>query len=239
MTDAFPQPERMTKGTVVDSIVQTLADDIISGRLAPGTKLDAQAMAERFGVSRTPIRETFGHMAAMGLVTHRPNRGVIVATLSPAALSDLYEAMAELEAALARLAALRINSEQRETLLQLHQDSVHLVRDGSADDYARYNQRFHALIFEAAQSSQLQQLAEATRRRLAPFRRAQFRLTNRVSKSWEEHDAIVRAILAGDADGVARLMRLHVQTVSAMTAEFVAEHQPSAGQRGHQGERSA
>ncbi|WP_328190160.1 GntR family transcriptional regulator [Marinobacter sp. OP 3.4] len=232
MTRLPLQPERAGKGTVVDSIVQTLADDIISGRLTPGTKLDAQAMAQRFGVSRTPIRETFGHLAAMGLVTHRPNRGVIVATLSPDALSDLYEAMAELEAALARLAALRMNSDQRQALLELHQESVHLVRDGTADDYARYNQRFHALIFEGAQSSQLQQLAEATRHRLAPFRRAQFRLTNRVSKSWEEHDAIVRAILAGDADGVARLMRLHVQTVSAMSAEFVAEHQLPMGTRG-------
>jgi DNA-binding GntR family transcriptional regulator len=229
--DLLP-PERAGKGTMVDSIVQTLADDIVSGRLTPGSKLDAQAMAERFGVSRTPIRETFGHLAAMGLVTHRPNRGVIVATLSPNALNDLYEAMAELEAALARLAALRMNSRQRDTLLQLHQDSVHLVRDGSADDYARYNHDFHALIFEGAQSSQLQQLAEATRTRLSPFRRAQFRMSNRVSKSWEEHDAIVRAIIAGDADGVARLMRLHVQTVSAMSAEFIAEHQLSSDHRG-------
>jgi DNA-binding GntR family transcriptional regulator len=218
-------PDRAGKGTVVDSIVQTLADDIVSGRLIPGTKLDARGMAERFGVSRTPIRETFGHLAAMGLVTHRPNRGVIVATLSPNALTDLYEAMAELEASLARLAALRMKSDQRDALLQMHQESVHLVRDGSADEYARYNYDFHELIFEGAQSSQLRQLAEATRTRLAPFRRAQFRMTNRVSKSWEEHDAIVRAILAGDADGVARLMRLHVQTVSAMSAEFVAEHQ--------------
>lgn len=224
--------ERAGKGSVVDSIVQTLADDIVSGRLTPGTKLDARGMAERFGVSRTPIRETFGHLAAMGLVTHRPNRGVIVATLSPDALSDLYEAMSELEASLARLAALRMNSGQREALLQLHQESVHLVRDGSADDYARYNQQFHEMIFEGAQSSQLRQLAEATRTRLAPFRRAQFRMTNRVSKSWEEHDAIVRAILAGDADGVARLMRLHVQTVSAMSAEFVAEHQLPADTTG-------
>ena len=226
MTGLNPEmPERAGKGTVVDSIVQTLADDIVSGRLIPGTKLDARGMAERFGVSRTPIRETFGHLAAMGLVTHRPNRGVVVATLSPEALSELYEAMSELEAALARLAALRMNSAQREALLKLHQDSVHLVRDGSADEYARYNHAFHERIFEGAQSSQLRQLAEATRTRLAPFRRAQFRMTNRVSKSWEEHDAIVRAILAGDADGVTRLMRLHVQTVSAMSAEFVAEHQ--------------
>lgn len=236
MTDVSPaMPERAGKGTVVDSIVQTLADDIVSGRLIPGTKLDAQGMAERFGVSRTPIRETFGHLAAMGLVTHRPNRGVVVATLSPEALSDLYEAMSELEAALARLAALRMNSEQRQALLELHQASVHLVRDGSADDYSRYNHEFHELIFEGAQSSQLRQLAEATRTRLAPFRRAQFRMTNRVSKSWEEHDAIVRAILTGDADGVARLMRLHVQTVSAMSAEFVAEHQLSLEGKGQSG----
>lgn len=229
MTGPTASADRRGKGTVVDTIVQALADDIISGNLTPGTKLDAQAVAERFGVSRTPIRETFGHLAAMGLLTHRPNRGVIVATVSPGALSDLYEAMAELEAALARLAALRMNSDQRQALLELHQDSVHLVRDGTADDYARYNKRFHAMIFEGAHSSQLQQLAEATRHRLSPFRRAQFRLTNRVSKSWEEHDAIVRAILAGDADGVARLMRLHVQTVSAMSAEFVAEHQQGPG----------
>ncbi|WP_203301521.1 GntR family transcriptional regulator [Marinobacter sediminum] len=214
------------KGTVVDSIVQNLADDIVSGQLAPGTKLDAQTMAERFGVSRTPIRETFGHLAAMGLVTHRPNRGVVVATLSPEALSDLYEAMAELEASLARLAALRMNSHQRETLERLHNESIHLVRDGTSDEYDQFNRTFHALIFEAARSPQLQQLAETTRTRLAPFRRAQFRLNNRLSKSWEEHDAIVRAILTGDAEGVARLMRAHVQTVSAMSAEFIAEHQP-------------
>lgn len=218
------------KGTVVDSIVQNLADDIVSGRLMPGTKLDAKTIAERFGVSRTPIRETFGHLTAMGLVTHRPNRGVVVATQSPESLADLYEAMAELEASLARLAALRMNSRQREVLEHLHSESIHLVRDGTSDEYDRFNHTFHTLIFEAARSPQLQQLAETTRSRLAPFRRAQFRLSNRLSKSWEEHDAIVRAILAGDGDGVARLMRAHVQTVSAMSAEFIAErqHRPAA-----------
>jgi len=218
------QGQGLRKGNVVDRIVQSLADDIVGGRLTPGTKLDAQSMAERFGVSRTPIRETFGHLSAMGLVTHRPNRGVIVSTMRPEALSDLYEAMAELEAALARLATLRMNRDQRERLEQIHRESVHLVRDGSTEAYSRFNQEFHDLIFEAAQSSQLQDLALATRARLAPFRRAQFRVPNRISKSWEEHDAIVRAILIGDADSVGRLMRLHVQTVSAISAEFVAEH---------------
>ncbi|WP_286253374.1 GntR family transcriptional regulator [Marinobacter shengliensis] len=218
------QGQGLRKGNVVDRIVQSLADDIVGGRLTPGTKLDAQSIAERFGVSRTPIRETFGHLSAMGLVTHRPNRGVTVSTMRPEALSDLYEAMAELEAALARLATLRMNREQRERLEQIHRESVHLVRDGSTEAYSRFNQEFHDLIFEAAQSSQLQGLAVATRARLAPFRRAQFRVPNRISKSWEEHDAIVRAILIGDADSVGRLMRLHVQTVSAISAEFVAEH---------------
>ena len=212
------------KGNVVDEIVQSLADDIVSGRLVPSTKLDAQGIAKRFRVSRTPVRETFGHLAAMGLVTRRPNRGVIVSTLLPQALSDLYEAMSELEAALARLATLRMNREQREHLQQIHLESVHLARDGSTDAYARFNQSFHDLIFAAAESPQLKDLAIATRARLAPFRRAQFRVFNRMSKSWEEHDAIVRAIVAGDADSVGRLMRLHVQTVSAISAEFIAEH---------------
>jgi DNA-binding GntR family transcriptional regulator len=216
----------LRKGTTVDTVVHTLADDIVSGRLLPGTKLDAKTAAERFGVSRTPIRETFGHLAAMGLVTHRPNRGVIVATMSADSLTYLYEAMAELEASLARLATLRMNSEQRQTLQNLHRESIHLVRDGTSDEYDEFNHNFHSLIFEAAQSPQLKRLAEATHSRLAPFRRAQFRMKNRMSKSWEEHDTIVRAIVAGDADGVARLMRGHVQTVSAMSAEFLAGHQP-------------
>jgi len=236
MTQAPLPYERAKKGSVVNGMVQSLADDIVSGRLTPGTKLDAQGIAERFGVSRTPVRETFGHLAAMGLVTHRPYRGVAVATLSPEALTDLYEAMAELEAALARLAALRMNSEQRAALQQLHQNSFNLVRDGNADDYSRYNQEFHDLIFQGAQSSQLRQLAETTRTRLAPFRRAQFRMTNRISKSWEEHDAIVRTTLAGDAEAVARLMRSHVQNVSATSVEFVTENHPqSVESRGEKG----
>lgn len=214
------------KGKTVDTIVHTLADDIVSGKLVPGAKLDAKAVAERFGVSRTPIRETFGHLAAMGLVTHRPNRGVIVATLSTDSLNYLYEAMAELEASLARLATLRMSRQQRQALEKLHKNSIHLVRDGTSDEYDQFNRDFHAQIFQAAQSPQLKQLAEATRTRLAPFRRAQFRMTNRMSKSWEEHDAILSAIMAGDADGAARLMRSHVQTVSAMSAGFVAEHLP-------------
>ena len=106
------------KGRVVETLIQTLADDIVSGRLTPGTKLDAQSVAARFSVSRTPIRETFGYLAAMGLVTYRPNRGVMVSTLSPAVLNELYEAMAELEAALARLAALRMNSKQRDHIIR-------------------------------------------------------------------------------------------------------------------------
>ena len=148
---------------------------------------------------------------------------MVVATLSAEALSNLYEAMSELEAALVRLATLRISDEERDQLAAMHQASATLVRGNRPEDYSQFNHKFHSLIFTAARSPQLQELAQATRTRLAPFRRAQFRLHKRLSQSWEEHEAIVRAILAGDADGAARLMRLHVQTVSAMSAEFVAE----------------
>lgn len=221
-----PVATAVVKGTAVETVVQTLADDIVSGRLAPGTKLDALSVAERFGVSRTPIRESFSHLASMGLVVHRPNRGVVVATLSADALNDLYEAMAELEAALVRLATLRMNDDERRQLKSMHRQSMQLVRGHEPEAYARFNHRFHSLIFTAARSRHLQELAQTTRSRLAPFRRAQFRLSKRLSQSWEEHDAIVRAILAGDADTAARLMRVHVQTVSAMSAEFVAGHRP-------------
>lgn len=113
---------KLREGTTVDDMLSILADEIISGEIAPGTKLDARVIAERFAVSRTPVREMFGHLAAMGLVEKRPNRGVTVANITDELLMAMYEAMSELEAACARLCALRMTLEERQSLQRLHKE---------------------------------------------------------------------------------------------------------------------
>ncbi len=104
------------------------------------------------------------------------------------------------------------------------------MRDGAIDEYERFNQEFHSLLYEGCHNGYLRDLLNATRARLAPFRRAQFNLRGRLAASWREHDSVVEAILRGDGDGAARAMRDHLATVSGAAAEYVStqSHQLSA-----------
>lgn len=213
-------------GTTVEEMARTLADEIIRGVLAPGTRLDEGGLAERFGVSRTPVREALGHLQAMGLVTRPPNRRAIVTPITDQLLTEMFEAMAELEASCARLAATRMTAGERRALDALHQDTRTLVRRGAQEEYELLNSRFHGLLYQGSHSGYLRDLAVATRNRCSPFRRAQFRLDGRLHHSWEEHDVIVRAILRGDGEAAAQAVRAHMVTVSAASAAFVTPYRP-------------
>lgn len=212
---------RSREGTTVDEMLEQVADEIIRGKIAPGTKLDARVIAERFDVSRTPVREMFAHLAAMGLVVRRPNRGVTVAQITDETLLGMYDAMAELEAACARLCAFRMTLQERQQLQKLHQASLHHLHDDSTADYEACNLAFHSALYAGAHSPYLREMALAIRGRLQPFRHAQFRLPKRPSHSWKEHDAIVSAILAGDAEAAAQATRAHVLQVSHGSRDYL------------------
>ena len=220
-------PQRQTRAA---ALAAPLADEILRGGLAPGRRLDEQELAQRFAVSRTPVREALGQLAATGLVEHRPRRGVIVAVIAPQRLQDMFVAMAELEAAASRLCAIAMTPDERQGLEALHRASQAAVREGGIDEYERFNQEFHSLLYAGCHNGYLRDLLHATRARLAPFRRAQFNLRGRLASSWREHEAVVQAILRGDGDGAARAMREHLATVSGAAAEYVAiqSHQLSA-----------
>ena len=104
--------------TLVERLSQQLADDIADGALAPGTKLDAQSLARRFDVSRTPVRETQSRLASSGLVEKQAHRGVVVATVSLERLLQMFEVMTELEGACARFAAERMSAAEKRALAE-------------------------------------------------------------------------------------------------------------------------
>src|SRR5579864_6262690 len=109
-------PQRITRA---EELRLALADEIINGSLAPGATLDETLLAQRFNVSRTPVREALRQLAASGLVETRPHRGAVVASLSHDRLNALFEAMAELEATCAGLAAERMSAAERQALQQI------------------------------------------------------------------------------------------------------------------------
>jgi DNA-binding GntR family transcriptional regulator len=199
--------------TRTDRLADQIADAILVGSLEPGMRLDEQGLAERFGVSRTPVREALRQLAASGLIIARPRRGAVVASVTPDQLNGLFVAMGEIEATCARLAALSMTPLERRALVALHERMGMLARRGRHDDYLEANQSFHAQIYGGAHNSVIEEFAIALRRRLEPYRRMQFRAPGRLRKSHAEHDDVVRAIVAGDAIAAHAGMLSHVNLV--------------------------
>ncbi len=217
--DAEPLP----RTTRADRLREALADDIISGKLNPGTRLDEHDLARLFGVSRTPVREALRQLDATGLVETRPHRGVFVASLNPERLARLFEALAEVEGLCAGYAAMRMAPTQRRLLLEAHEACRLAMHETSTDIYHEANIVFHEQVQRGADNDFLHESAVRLRQRLAPFSRAQFRNAGRLQRSFLEHEAVVNAILRGEALTAQRAMRLHVGRVETAFADFAGE----------------
>jgi DNA-binding GntR family transcriptional regulator len=204
-------PER--RRTLAEELRLQLADEIVRGVLAPGMSLDETELARRFGVSRTPVREAIRLLAASGLIDARPHRGAVVARPSAERIAGMFEALKELEGLLSGLAALHMTSAERRALDHLHGELAILVRAGDPQRYYEVNLKFHVAIYAGSHNTYLAELTEATRARIAPFSRAQFRGVGRLPKSYGEHQLVVDAILRGDRDGAVAAMRDHIETV--------------------------
>jgi DNA-binding GntR family transcriptional regulator len=199
--------------TLAEELRLQLADEIVRGLIAPGASLDEMELARRFGVSRTPVREAIRQLDASGLVEARAHRGAVVARPSAERLAGMFEAMAELEALCAGFAAERMAGAERERLEVSHESLRALIHSGDPQRFHEMNEAFHGVIYAGAHNAYLAELALATRSRVQPFRRAQFRNLGRLAKSHVEHDRVVVAIMRGDREGAAAAMHAHIITV--------------------------
>ena len=201
------------KITRAEELRLQLADEIVRGALPPGAALDETEIAQRFKVSRTPVREALRQLAVSGLVDARAHRGAVVARPSLDRLSGMFEAMAELEALCAGLAAERMPAAERHGLEAIHEELRVLSHAGNPERFHAVNERFHNAIYAGSQNGYIAEMTLATRVRVQPFRRAQFRNLGRLAKSQAEHERVVIAILRGDRIGAAAAMRAHIEQV--------------------------
>jgi DNA-binding GntR family transcriptional regulator len=199
--------------TQAERLAGSIADAVLSGEFPPGFRLDETALAERFGVSRTPVREAIRLLASTGLIDVKPRRGASVAMATSAQLETLFGAMAEIEATCARLAAVSMTPIERRRLQGRHETMAELVLRDDREAYAAANVEFHTLIYLGAHNDILGEFAKGLRRRLAPFRRAQFRTEGRTSRSHLEHAAVVKAIASCDAAAAHATMFHHMSLV--------------------------
>ncbi len=193
-----------------DIIADEIEELIFGGIFPEGARLDEHALADRFDVSRTPIREALQKLVQSGLATQIPRRGVFVRQPGPVELIEMFEVMAELEAAAARLATLRITDAALNDLRAANALCRKAVEQNNPAAYYLENERFHRIIYVQSGNSFLLAEAERLHRRLRPFRRQQLRLRGRLAQSMAEHEDIVKALTRGDAPGAADALRAHV-----------------------------
>jgi DNA-binding GntR family transcriptional regulator len=201
------------KPTLVERLTQRLSDEIASGLLGPGVRLDEKSVAERFATSRTPVREALGRLVAIGLAERRPHRGVVVAAVGPERLGHMFEVMTELEGSCARFAAARMTVVERDALARVHAASAAAAANDDAAAYVAYNRDFHQAIYAGTHNPFLVETTQDVRRRLAPFRNAQFHVGGRPSASFAEHAVVLEAVLAADGAAAHAAMTRHIARV--------------------------
>jgi DNA-binding GntR family transcriptional regulator len=194
----------------VGRIREALENAIVDGRFCPGARLDPEALAREYGVSRTPIREALQQLETSGLVRVAPKRGTFVSEWSVEELAERFEMMAEIEASCARLAARRINDPELAELEIVHEGCRSFAERGSVDAYYAENSRFHNCIYRATHNAFMAQEASRLHAMLQPYRRLQLQVRNRLARSFAEHDAVVAAIRTGDGEAAAKAMLDHV-----------------------------
>lgn len=205
--------EKKKQPTATDRVRTILADEIVRGVIGPGVVLDEVSLAQRFAVSRTPVREAIRQLEAIGFATARPHRGALVPQFTAEKLTEMFLVMAEMEALCARYAALYALPEGRTRLREAHETCCAAALEGDIDVYYAANIRFHETVYAIGRNQFLAETTIAVRNRLAPFRKAQFRSIGRLKLSVAEHEKVVEAILAGDGDSAAAAMRDHMLEV--------------------------
>ena len=206
------------KQVLSQSIATDLEAEILLGQIASGTRLDEAALARRFGVSRTPVREALQIVVARSLAVRQPYKGVVVSEISPERIDQLFEAMGEIEALCGRFAAQRMTMEERAALLREHEAMARMARSGDTAGYEEANTRFHQLIYAGSHNEDFAEMAETMRMKLAPFRRSQLADAARIARSNTEHDQIVEAIVERDGPAAERALRRHLLSAARSKA---------------------
>src|SRR5690349_9685038 len=186
-----------------------LEEAILEGGLKPGERLGAEALAQRFGTSRTPIREALLQLEAQGLVDVEPNRGAVVRSFDRDDLFDLYQLRALLEPRAAALAAPRISDADVERLRELCE----------AEDQLVANEAFHRIILEAAGSPRLIDAMRAATGIPRAFRSVFWHDDRQREESLMCHRRLVAAFTTRDPQLAEAVMRMHILGAIAFLEE--------------------
>ncbi len=202
-----------------ETVHGALVEEIVSGALRPGETLHELDLVQRFGLSRTPIREALLRLEQTGLAERGPRRALVVRRLDPADMAELFEAVGEVESTIAALAALRMTEVERHRLSAIVEEGD----TAGADTYGEVNARFHAAIRDGGHNAVLAATLDELTLRTLPWRAAQVSVhAPRRAASRTEHREIAAAIHARDAGAARDAMRRHIASSYCTLSDILA-----------------
>jgi DNA-binding GntR family transcriptional regulator len=210
--------ETIARSALYQEVAERLRARIFAHELLPGSWIDEQALAESFGISRTPMREALKVLAAEGLVTLRPRRGCYVSEVTDRDLDEVFPVLALLEGRCALEAARKAGPADVRRLEAIHD---RLERAAAAADVERFfeaNQAFHKALQELAGNRWLNQAIEDLRKVLKLVRRHSLRVEGRMTESLNEHREVMAALRNRDAAAAERAMHAHLLSGRAALA---------------------
>ncbi|MDZ4842559.1 MAG: GntR family transcriptional regulator [Hyphomicrobium aestuarii] len=201
----------IVRRTLHDEVAGQLRALIISGELAPGEKVPEAALAERFGVSRTPMREALKVLAFENFVKLLPNKGAIVTRLTREEIDELFPIMGALEGLAGELACRNLKLKDLVHIKRLHEAMIQCYERDDWPGYAKHNRAIHEQIFQSAGNASLSQLFEQLMLRIRSVR-----FTARSSpEGWleaiKDHEEMIRALEARDGSALARTLKQHLR----------------------------
>lgn len=198
-----------------------LREAIIAGDLSPGERLVEELLAERFQVSRTPLREAIHKLELEGFVTRLPKRGVIVAEISVRQARELYDVRSYLDGFAARLTAERLTEPERGKLLQIKKEIALAQAKGDFALLRKHSDEFHALIKDACKHEVLLEHLNKLYPHLLRYRNLAALHQSSKTLAGEEHLSIIELILTGQGAAAEAAMQEHIYRVGASIAEII------------------
>jgi DNA-binding GntR family transcriptional regulator len=197
--------------TLSQRVYDHLREEILADRLSPGTELSEVALSKELAISRGPIREAMGRLAAEGLITVRPRRRAEVRSLTPTELIDAYQVREALEVLAVRLAIPRVTEADLARLDRLIDAMAEHAQANAVPEFFAANVEFHETICELSGNKKLQEVHHRLEGEIGRFQARTLALRGSLDGSLTEHRAILAAIRLRDADKAAELTAAHVR----------------------------
>lgn len=212
--------------TLREKILETIRDAILKGTMKPGERVSEPDLAERFGISRTPIREAFRQLESEGYLQVVPRKGAVVASLSERDIEEFYAIKIILEGFAARMAAEKLTEKELERLESINERLQQIAKEGDVKNFFRVHNEFHEVFIKASGNEKLLEMINQLVMRFKRLRLASLSLPGRMDISVEEHRNMIEAFKDHDGDRADSLVR-HAATIGA--GVLIQNMQPQEG----------